>query len=311
MAETAELRLSEAVPLAHALVARLAELQGVRILFIKGPTAVALGARPPRVSTDVDVLCEPGGLERLGPAMEHSGWRRRLRKTAETRFVHASQYLFDHSIHYIHDEWPCDIDIHFNFPGFLAPDDVVFEELWTRHTSLNVAHWPVPCADYLGQAAIVALHALRDPHLAHTAPDLQFVTQSLRGRGAPASHDLAALAAATGSAETLRPVLEELEITAPQGPSPDHELLRRWRVRTGDGSVPTTLWMIEVRNAKWSAKPRLVLRALLPPTDALYSSHPDVPRSSRNTTRLLRKRWRRALPHLRRGVNAARRAEGR
>ena len=40
--------MSEAVPLAHALVARLAELEGVRILFIKGPTAVALGARPPR-----------------------------------------------------------------------------------------------------------------------------------------------------------------------------------------------------------------------------------------------------------------------
>ena len=50
MPETGDLRVSEAVALAHALVAHLAELKGIRILFVKGPTAVALGARPPRPS---------------------------------------------------------------------------------------------------------------------------------------------------------------------------------------------------------------------------------------------------------------------
>jgi hypothetical protein len=82
--------MSEAVPLAHALVARLAELEDVRILFIEGPTAVALDARPPRPSTDVDVLCEPGGLETLGPVLERCGWRRRVPESLTERFQHAS-----------------------------------------------------------------------------------------------------------------------------------------------------------------------------------------------------------------------------
>ena len=174
MAETAELRMSEAVPLAHALVARLAELEGVRILFIKGPTAVALGARPPRPSTDVDVLCEAGGLERLGPALERCRWRRRVPEGAGQELKYAARYLFEHSVHFIHDEWPCDLDIHYNFPGFLAPDEVVFEELWRRRTSVEVAHWPVPCADLLGQSAIVALHGLRDPESPHAGCGSQF-----------------------------------------------------------------------------------------------------------------------------------------
>ena len=227
--------MSEAVPLAHALVARLAELEGVRILFIKGPTAVALGARPPRPSTDVDVLCEPGGLEKLGPALERCGWRRRVPKSSVHELEHASKYLFEHSVHYIHDEWPCDLDIHFNFPGFLAPDDVVFEELWRRHTTVEVANWPVPCADLLGQAAIVALHALRDPQFSHTAPDLDFVAQSLQQpwRRRPRAISRAWRPRRDAPRPCARCWTTSARLRS-ASPWSDPELLRRWQVRTAE-----------------------------------------------------------------------------
>ena len=110
-------------------------------------------------------------MERLGAALESCGWRRRGAPSSSAhQLVHASKYLFEHSVHYIHDEWPCDLDIHYNFPGFLAPDDVVFEELWARRATVEVAHWPVPCPDLLGQLLIVALPvplARRGLHAAH------------------------------------------------------------------------------------------------------------------------------------------------
>lgn len=302
--------MSEAVPLAHALVTRLAQLEGVRILFIKGPTAVALGARPPRPSTDVDVLCELGGLERLGPALARCGWRRRVPRSSVHELEHASKYLFEHSVHYIHDEWPCDLDIHFNFPGFLAPDGVVFEELWRRHTTVEVAHWPVPCADLIGQAAIVALHGLRDPQFRHTASDLDFVGQSLRSDGPAAAAELAALAAATGSSETLRPLLEAVDAPSAASPWSDPELLRRWQVRTQHSGAYTTSWLIELRHTRWGDRSRLVRRALFLPPDELYSTHVGLPRTGRNTARLHVTRWARAVRHLPRGLRAARRADG-
>ena len=301
--------MSEAVPLAHALVARLAELEGVRILFIKGPTAVALGARPPRPSTDVDVLCEPGGLEKLGPSLERCGWRKRVAKSSVHALEHASKYLFEHSVHFIHDEWPCDLDVHFNFPGFLAPDDVVFEELWRRHTTVEVASWPVPCADLLGQAAIVGLHALRDPQFRHTSSDVDYVAQRLRAQGTAAATDLAALASATGSTETLRPLLESVDAPAMASAWHDPEMRRRWEVRTQNAGAYTTSWLIELRHTPWRAKPRLVRRALLLPTDELYSVDIGLPRTRRNTARLHLERWGRAARHLPRGIRAARRAE--
>ena len=301
--------MSEAVPLAHALVARLAELEGVRILFIKGPTAVALGARPPRPSSDVDVLCEPDGREKLGPALERCGWRKRLAESSVHELKHASKYLFEHSVHYVHDEWPCDVDIHFNFPGFLAPDDVVFEELWRRHTSVEVAHWPVPCADLLGQAAIVALHALRDPQFAHTSPDVRFVAQSLRSGGGQTASELADLAAATGSTETLRPLLTDLGIPTVANPWSDPELLRRWQVRTQHAGAYTTSWLIELRHTPWRNRPQLVRRALFLPADELYSVNLGMPRTRRNTLHLHAERWGRALRYLPRGLRASRKAE--
>lgn len=305
---TAVLRVDEAVELAHALIARLAELEGIRILFVKGPTAVQLGVRPARPSTDVDVLCEPGGMERLGAALETCGWHRRIPETANRRFVHAAKYLFEHSVHYIHDEWPCDLDIHYNFPGFLAPDDVVFEALWERHDSALVAHVTVPCADLLGQAAIVGLHALRDPQVARNRADLDHLAGKLADLTVSDVSELASLAASTGCSETLRPLLNRAGTPVIGSAWTDAESLRRWRARTEDAGIPVVPWLLELRHAPWRHKPALVRRALLLSQDELFGGHLDMEPTWRNTALLHFERWRRAARHLPRALKAARRS---
>lgn len=311
MPETGDLRVSEAVALAHALVARLADLEGIRILFVKGPTAEAVAARPTRPSTDVDVLCEPDGFERLGSALKSCGWRLRVPETANQQLVHAAKYLFEHSVHYIHDEWPCDIDVHYNFPGFLAPDAAVFDALWVRHATVEVAHVPVPCADFLGQTAVVGLHALRDPGRGRSQTDLDFLTSSLRARGRGSCEQLSDLAAETGCSETLGPLLKTTgAATAPSRWS-DPEQLRRWAVRTEYGNAVGMPWLIELRRASWSRKPALVRRGLFPPDEELLSGHVGLRATRLTIARLHVRRWHRVLARLPLALRAARQAERR
>lgn len=295
MAETAELRLSEAVPLAHALVARLAELEGVRILFIKGPTAVALGARPPRPSTDVDVLCEPGGLEKLGPALERCGWRRRIPADARTSFIHTAEFQFDHSVHFIHDGWPCDLDVHYNFPGFMGPDHAVFEALWQRRTAVPIAHMPVPCVGLEGQVAVVALHALRDDVSGRYLSDLQYVKQLVERWGSDERRRLAECAAATGASATLRPLFNAVGMPVPPDQWGDTEQLHRWTVRTQAAGIPLSAWTSELRAAPLSRKPQVLWRAMFLRREALAAMHVGEPLSWATVCRWQAERWLRAV----------------
>lgn len=309
MAETAELRISEAVPLAHALVSRLAEREGIRILFVKGPTAVALGARPPRPSSDVDVLCEPGRIEGIGAALEACGWRRRSPESLVERFQYASMYLFEHSVHYVHDEWPCDLDVHFNFPGFLAPENVVFDVLWSRRTTVEMAHIEVPCPDLLGQISIVALHALRDAGAHRQTADLEHLTTVVCSLAPDLRAALAALASDTGSSETLRPLFERAGLEPEASPWADPEIMRRWSARSLNVRTPTATWLIELRAAPWPKKSPLLWHALFLPRGELMSSHIGERSGWLNITRWQAQRWYRGIRHVRHGLAAARRSE--
>jgi hypothetical protein len=307
--QTATLRVGEAVELAHALLTRLSEIEGVRILFIKGPTAVLMGARPPRPSSDVDVLCEPGGMEKIGAALERCGWRRRVPESAKPQFVYAAKYLFEHSVHYIHDKWPCDLDIHYNFPGFFAPDDVVFDALWERHATVEVAHWPVPCADFLGQACIVGLHALRDPDKPQSQADLDHLAEALNGKDDQTRRALSSLASATGCTDALRPLLEQVGAEVATGPWSETRQLNRWSARTSQGAIPTVPWLLELRERPWRSRPALIWHAFLLPRDQLFTSHVGLEPSTINIARLQLRRWRRGLRNLPRGIAATRQRE--
>jgi hypothetical protein len=303
LAEPATLTLAEGVDLAHALVARLAARHGIRVLFVKGPLAVAAGARPPRPSSDVDVLCEPGGLDRLGPALVSLGWRHRAPDVSVHHLEHAAGYLFEHSEHFIHDDWPCDLDVHFSFPGFLAPPGEVFEALWRRRTSQSLAGVEVATCDLLGHAAVVALHALRDPRRPRSLDDLRHLESVLRARlDDPGLAELTRLAEDTGAAETLRPLLDLVGAPAPLHSTTDRSALAQWEFRISHGDVPATAWLLELRAAPWRRRVAVVRRAVLLPTAELMGQHVGARPTWWMLGRLQAQRWLRALPAMPRAV---------
>ncbi|MDU0314713.1 nucleotidyltransferase family protein [Phycicoccus sp. M110.8] len=264
----AELRQDEAVLLAHALVARLAEQVGARALFIKGPTAVAQGVRPPRGSSDVDVLVEPSAFPAMCAATESAGWQLR---TPIGTLRYAGEFAFDHSAHYIHTEWPIDVDIHYSFPGFLAEPESVFGALWARRTTVEVAGRAVPTPDLLGQSLVVGLHALRDPEKPQSQEDLAHLAAALGDLGAAdrdALRDLARDAGASRSgAEVLRLAGVEPYPLSPR----EAQRVTDWELRQ-QGHGIATAWLFELGRAPWRDRPVVLRRALFPPAEHFVAS---------------------------------------
>lgn len=293
--------MQEGVLLAHALVARLAEQAGARVLFIKGPTAVALGVRPDRPSTDVDVLVDPADFRTLCAAFDGAGWQVR---TPAGRPRRAADLAFDHSTHYVHRDWPSDVDLHYNFPGFLAPPEQVFEGLWARRTTVTVAGRQVPTPDALGQALVVGLHALRDPKRPRSIADLDHVARSVTdpadGQLERRIAELAGLAHATGAEQTAEPLLHRLGVRV-VADEPQAQLLA-WRQRQEFGEAAGSLWLVEFSQAPWYRRPGVLARAALPPREVLMSSHLAGDATRRQVLRLHVQRWARGVARLPRSV---------
>jgi|GEM_PF-1272950 len=149
------LRLDESVALAGALTQFVARSHGIRMLVIKGAPAEEMGLRPPRASSDVDVLVEPARAAELIRLLGERGWRPR-------DVPDFPRLLARHSYTLIHDEWNCDIDVHHYWPGFLAPAETAFEELWASHATASMAEVDVDVPDRAGAALVLALHSLRE-----------------------------------------------------------------------------------------------------------------------------------------------------
>lgn len=295
--------MTEGVLLAHALVARLADQVGARVLFIKGPSAVAVGARPDRPSTDVDVLVDPASFDEVCQALE-SNWTRRF---APLPVVRTADLSFDHSAHFIRADWPSDLDIHFNFPGFLADPRVVFEALWAHRTTISIAGRDVSTPDLLGQFLVVALHALRDPYKPNSRADLRHLERRCAVLSSTQRVSLLELARQTGSLETAARVLPR---TA-GGPSADRNAhpgrLAAWRVRQDFGAVPGALWLVELRRTPWRHRPRAFWRAVVPASQVLVSPHLADTTSGTEIAVLHVRRWIRGLRALPRAARIVRR----
>lgn len=223
MPEPASISLDEAVDLAHAWLQQAAEARGIRVLFIKGPALHRQGLRSPRVSGDVDVLVEPARLREFCAHLVQAGWE-------ERDSVLLGELTTLHSKTYIRKGWPCDIDVHSHYPGLLGDAADVFESLWLRRTPMDFAHQACLVPDRVAGVLILALHSMRGAAAQerHATELRELLAVDL----AEAERtQLARLAAATGSAETLQAVLPRLgvELSASAGDPPPG--LREWRAR--------------------------------------------------------------------------------
>lgn len=253
-----EVSSDQAVALVTAVVARTAEVAQIPVLMIKGPTFVALGVREPEPSSDVDVLCHPAYADRLVAALAQGGWT--LQETGDDlRGVQAA-----HAVALRSDTWPCSVDVHHYFPGFLAPPEQVFDALARTAVTVEVAGQPVPSPDPVGSALIWGLNVMRAPHLFGESR-LQGWTSAVR-RLAIAPEALADLAAETGSSATLRPLLQRVDAPERTTGHGSRRELQRWfllqqpdtsgtGVLTRWADLPARSWPRAARQALWPDLP--------------------------------------------------------
>lgn len=170
---TSALGLSQATTLAHALCAAIGDRDDIRVLSIKGPFADVHGLRPSRSSADADVLVDPEQFDSFCSALAAVGWKERVGRETPT-------FIEVHSRTFIHDSWPCDIDVHRWFPGFFAEPSAVFDELWNRRRATPIGEVAVLFPSRAGGAAIAATHALRNMTVSRHQQEWEWVRDALR-----------------------------------------------------------------------------------------------------------------------------------
>jgi hypothetical protein len=276
------LGLDEAVALCTAWIQSEARARGIRLLVLKGATLTHQGLREPRSSSDVDVLIEPSRFGEFTAEISRAGW-------LEFADTFASDQFVLHSRTFRRDGWPNAVDIHSEWPGFLAPVDEVFELLWRRRETVMFAHVPCDVPDRMSGLLMLGLHSLRGTaaqgrHQRELTGllDLDLTSEE--------RSDAASLARSTGSAAPLRSLLTQLGIAIDVR---EEDMLTsgyaEWHRKVAQAQGRTASWLIELRRAPWRRKP-LVLRHGVWPTDRdLLAEHPEVP------DRFLSKVWARMV----------------
>jgi hypothetical protein len=163
--------------------------------------------------------------------------------------------------------------VHDRFPGFLAEPAEVFEALWERRTTVQIAHRDVPCPDVLAHCAVAALHWLRDGWSDATREKLEFLVKALdpqldeTGRA-----DLARFVRRTGSSEPLRRFLDMLSIDVP---ATDYDTTL-WRIRTATSGMKSVGWVVELSETPLRRLPGRLWHALVLTEAEIRYEHPDA-----------------------------------
>lgn len=266
-----QLGLAEAVELGHAWCHQLAQQSGIRALLIKGPSLERQGLRDSRVSADIDILVEPSRFDDFVVDAQAAGWR-------ERSTTYLSQRTTKHSRTFTHAEWPCDLDIHRSFPGFLVDSPTLFEALWGRRCQMSFAHHACWVPDRLSSILILALHSQRgtDEQSRHRRELNQLL--SVARLNDDERGELTEVARATGSTGTLGHFLASLgvDLTIAEIELPSPELLR-WRARVQSGSSGSYFWIDLIERAEsFREVAEIVQHAVWPSAEDLMLTHPDL-----------------------------------
>jgi hypothetical protein len=165
------------------------------------------------------------------------------------------------------------MDVHNRFPGFLADPAGVFEALWERRTTVEIAHRGVPCPDEVAHSMVAALHWLRDGLTPATREKLAYLTATLGphldGSGRA---ELIELARATGAVEPLRPFLDMLAIDVP---ATGHDTTA-WRIRTASTGVKSVGWVVELRETPLRRLPGRLWHAVVLTEAEIRNEQPNA-----------------------------------
>lgn len=272
------LELDDAIALATALSHHIAQDAGVRTLVIKGPLVAERGLRPVRTSHDVDLLVDPDRFDALLAAFAEYGWI--PRPTADFPIL-----LSLHSRTLVHPRWNCDIDVHHYWPGFLAEPHEAFEHLWQRREAMRIADVAVDVPSLADSALVLALHSLREAgHVSGESRQLReyrYLCERVREDDALVRGVMAA-AVDTDATQTARPFLQELGFQIPLDPHPS-EQLRRWNLNVHARNRMTG-WMLELREAPFWRKPRVLFRAVFPTAAELRAIDPTIGQGIRSVS---------------------------
>lgn len=278
-----------------AAIPRVAAVDGVRLLVIKGIAATEYNLRRPRASSDVDVMVAPDDYDAFVSTLVERGWVRRAHDPDTGTFPL-------HSVSLFHPNWAADVDVHFRYPGLEEEASVVFERLWSQRTTMWCGNQSINIPGLADSIMIGAVHAIRSIWAESHRTELDYLVQRC---GRMETDVLIARARELGALATARPFLERLlpmRVGVEWGEPSDE-----WRVRT---EFPEA---IDRRALLWKqATPRERLtklrHALFPPVAALVK---QSTRSGLEPAELVvsyLRRWLRGLRVLPRGLVALARA---
>ncbi|WP_183086101.1 nucleotidyltransferase family protein [Mycetocola tolaasinivorans] len=277
----------------HALVDDVSEVTGARYLVIKGASTTSHGLRPTGFSSDVDVLVSPADLDRFTTEVARRGWQLRPSDIDTGAFP-------QHSVTYFHAEWPCDLDVHFRFPGLEGDAEEVFDALYFRRSHLNMIGRSIAHPGLVDALTIAVLHCLRSPGLQRQESEYRaLVRQATRFD----STVLVDQARSVGALACIAPYLREAYgLALPAGTPPASE---EWILRTTLTS-PNARRMALLMQAPMREKVHLMRLAIAPTSSTLLKNdihaRPTLPR----LLLALLRRWVRGPARALRGVRQAR-----
>ena len=248
-----------AVELLAAAVSDFAELHGVRTLVIKGRVLADQGLRAVRGSSDVDVLVDPAAFERLWGLLRSNGWTDRD-KAVLVDLPREGSVLAPHARTLEHPHWPCHLDLHRYYPGFLKPAQSVFDTLWEARSTIDLAHRKCSVPAVADHWLIAALHSERSRDVA------QLKDLEQRSVSSPSLdlNNLAERAIEMGAEGPLRDILTRLTGQTFPLSAQSERLTALWRKRIySEVTLPETL-LEQLREASWPLRICLLARKLAP-----------------------------------------------
>lgn len=246
--------------LGSALISHICHTHSLRALIIKGPGATYLGVRPPRPSSDIDVLAHPDGFQQLQNILTRYGWN--ARPFAENLGIP------NHSITLYHEDWPVDIDLHRYYPGVGTSADRAFELLEENSTKCDFAGVVGSIPNKVAASLIQALHALRnerDAHnCGHATEDLSWMGQNPDRCSGTELRLLAEKLDATGALEPYFRRFYPVESGEMEFSKPSDEWTRRTEL-----TAPGSLRISALLDANGRSRIRIIWSSLFSVGDSL------------------------------------------